>query len=114
MLALTDNISTDLKKHIESQNLLVNNVFRYGSDRWAEMIREARALYVQGLLDDLDIDDYALLESNAGEFAFIDDRRVLLDCPEPIHEQPGQFEVYIATPAGTQRIQFEAEPLVTT
>lgn len=74
-------MSPHLKFHIQSQQSLLNNVFRYGSEAWGALIREARAEYNRGELTELFDDDLETLESNIAEFAEINGEQVMLEVP---------------------------------
>lgn len=57
-------ISKDLKYHIENKISLTENVFRYGSEKYFDVINEARKFYNKGYeFDELDVE---LLESDLG------------------------------------------------
>lgn len=74
-------MSPHLKYHIQSQQSLLNNVFRYGSEAWGALIREARAEYNRGEYAELFDDDLETLESNVAELAEVDGEQVLLEVP---------------------------------
>lgn len=74
-------MSPHLKYHIQSEQSLLNNVFRYGSEAWGALIREARAEYVRGEFTELFDDDLETLESNVAELVEIDGEFVMLEVP---------------------------------
>jgi len=61
---LNEIISEDLKYHIDNKISLTENVFRYGSKKYFEVIKEARELYKLGY--EFDEFDTELLESDLG------------------------------------------------
>lgn len=102
-------ISEDLARHIESGANLINSEFRYGSEKWASLIREARRLYRLGILDDITIDDYHILESDIGELIGYNAETVLLEVPYPIHDEPGEYFVYVMANECVQKIHFKED-----
>lgn len=88
---------------------LVDNPYRLGSDAWGEFVREARALYRIGELDDIDEDTYALLESDAGELMHYEGKPVMLEVPIQDFDRPGWFAIYAFDGANVQRIEFEQD-----
>ena len=61
---LNEIISEELKYHLDNKISLTENVFRYGSEKYFEVIKEARELYKLGYeFDEFDTD---LLESDLG------------------------------------------------
>ena len=103
MKCLSDNISENLRDHLAHDRLLVENVFRYGSPAWAALIREVRALYDEGLIDELDEEDYDLLESDTGELAEFNGMQVMLDTPEVLWDVPNTYEVFVRAEDGSIR-----------
>lgn len=82
MKCTEENISRDLKYHIDKQISLSDCVFRIGSDSWGRLLREARGLFLEGKIDDIDEDEYFLLESDAGEIGKdLNGNPVFLDTP---------------------------------
>ena len=74
--------SEALSFHIASGEPLLNNVFRYGSEAWCELIREARTMYDAGELTELVEDDLETLEGDvAKEAEHHEDGKILLEVP---------------------------------
>lgn len=95
MICTLPDCSKNLKYAIEHGSIF--DVFRYGSTAWVELVREARAAYVAGHLDDLVEEDFDLLESNIGEAILIDGREYSQDLPVRIPGQPDLMEVVTYT-----------------
>ena len=74
-------ITTSLHYHIENNIPLAENVYRVHSEEFYKLFREARDLWVDGLLDVESDWDRTLLESDIGEFADYEGMKVPLDCP---------------------------------
>ena len=84
MLRFSDyvgKITTSLHYHIENNIPLAENVYRVHSEEFYKLFREARDLWVDGLLDVESDWDRTLLESDIGEFADYEGMKVPLDCP---------------------------------
>lgn len=117
MMCLTNKISAELEYHLEQSDSLMENVFMYGSASWGKLIREVRALYNLGLIDDLDEEDFFLLESDAGELAEFEGNIVMLDTPETTYDVPGDTGdsiVYVKGPSGIEKIHVTVPKIVTT
>lgn len=102
-------ISEDLKRHLASGASLINNEFRYGSEKWAAIICEARRLYRLGVLDDISLEDYQTLEADVAEPIGFDGESVLLEVPYPIHAEPGAYFVYVIENESVQKIHFRED-----
>jgi hypothetical protein len=63
-IVLKEQMSKELKYHLDKKISLTENVFRYGSDKYFEVINEARDYYNQGY--EFDDFDKELLESDLG------------------------------------------------
>ena len=61
---LKEVMSKELKYHLDKKISLTENIFRYGSDKYFEVINEARVFYKQGF--EFDDFDKELLESDLG------------------------------------------------
>jgi hypothetical protein len=105
-IELSAPMSDNLKYHIENNILLQDNVFRYGSKAWGELICEVRSLYDQGFVLELDEDEYYMLESDVGEMALYENVEVMLNTPQPIWDTDGLCEVFVKTNNGVERIEF--------
>jgi hypothetical protein len=85
-LAPKEILSEGLKYHMDNNMPLTEHVYRAGSQKYFNLWAEARALYSRGILevtgDDLEI----LTETNLGEFAIVEGKKVPLDFPIEINE----------------------------
>ena len=95
---LTENkvkefITEGLQYHITNNISLFESVYRIGSEKHLDLINEARALWVRGLMD-VSEDDQALLETHLGHFGLYEGVEVPLDLPM-VNEikMPSQEEV---------------------
>jgi hypothetical protein len=116
------NLSESLKYHLDHDIPLSENIFRIYSDEFFNVIKEARQLYYNNLLEVFE-DDSFLLESDLGEEGIYEGRRVFLDAPIPLEEDivleaehrgkkinlnrpfrtpggPKKFAVYVKNPKG--------------
>ena len=73
-------ISEGLQYHIDKKISLFESVYRIGSDKHLELIREARALWIRGIIEVSD-DDKGLLETHLGHFGLYEGVEVPLDLP---------------------------------
>lgn len=101
-------MSPDLLSHLETGKPLLENQFRYGSDRWAALLREARKAYNEGILTEVTVDDLQVLESDAGELVEYDGKTVILETPSPIHDRRGWFEVFTRVDGAVLCVEFES------
>ena len=87
-------ISEGLQYHIDKKIQLHESIYRIGSEKHFELIREARALWVRGIID-VSEDDQAILETNLGHFGMYEGEAVPLDMPMVNEEakMPSQEEV---------------------
>jgi hypothetical protein len=87
-------ISEGLQYHMDKKIQLHESVYRIGSEKHFELIREARALWVRGIID-VSEDDQAILETNLGHFGMYEGEAVPLDMPMVNEEakMPSQEEV---------------------
>ena len=76
-----DRISKSVHYHIENNIPFAENIYRVHSEEFYKLFREARELYSEGLLTELNSWDKTLLETDIGEFAEYDGMKVPLDCP---------------------------------
>lgn len=72
-------LSEGLEFHISSKKPLYENIYRYGSEKYLELFKEARHLYSRNLLDVNETDEEILKESNLGEYGIFEGERVPLD-----------------------------------
>jgi hypothetical protein len=73
-------ISEGLQYHMDKKISLFESVYRIGSEKHFELIREARALWVRGIID-VSEDDQAILETHLGNFGMYEGEEVPLDMP---------------------------------
>ena len=73
-------ISEGLQYHMDKKIQLHESVYRIGSEKHFELIREARALWVRGIIN-VSEDDQAILETNLGHFGVYEGEEVPLDMP---------------------------------
>ena len=87
-------ISEGLQYHMDKKIQLHESVYRIGSEKHFELIREARALWVRGIID-VSEDDQAILETHLGNFGMYEGEAVPLDMPMVNEEakMPSQEEV---------------------
>lgn len=78
-------ISEGLQYHMDKKIQLHESVYRIGSEKHFELIREARALWVRGIIN-VSEDDQAILETNLGHFGMYEGEAVPLDMPM-VHEE---------------------------
>ena len=85
-------ISEGLQYHIDKKIQLHESVYRIGSEKHFELIREARALWVRGIID-VSEDDQAILETNLGNFGMYEGEEVPLDMPM-VNEEKEYYVTY--------------------
>lgn len=74
-------ISENLLYHINNAKPLTENTFRYGSDAFLKLWKEARTLYSRNILNVGEEDEHILLETHLGEYGMFEGDRVPLDLP---------------------------------
>jgi hypothetical protein len=103
-------ISEAMQYHLDHDISIAENIFRYGSEAWIELIQEARGLYEDGFIAELDEDEFYLLEGNVGVEVIFEGNTVHLDVPDHDMENPGFFIVHTDDPIqGIVKIKFEGE-----
>ena len=80
-------ISEGLQHHINKKISLFESVYRIGSEKHLELIREARALWIRGIIEVSD-DDKGLLETHLGHFGLYEGVEVPLDLPMLNEDHP--------------------------
>jgi hypothetical protein len=78
-------ISEGLQYHLDNQIPLLENVFRYGSEGYFNLINEVRELYNKGKVD-LSYLDEELIKTDIGKKAVFEGREVWLDIPMEVDE----------------------------
>ena len=84
MLSFSDykeKISKSVMYHVENNIPFAENIYRIHSEEFYRLFREARELFKEGLLTELNDWDKQLLESDIGEFGIYEDQKVPLDMP---------------------------------
>jgi len=92
-LSLKENIivSEDLKYHIDNNLTITDNIFMIYSEKYFDLINEARNLWDKGLLE-LNEEDVDLIQSDIGEYVLIEGNKVYLDAPFPINDNITEAE----------------------
>jgi hypothetical protein len=75
-----ESISESLQYHIDRNIPLVENIYRWGSEGFFNLINETRELYKRGEID-LSLADRELIETNLGEKVMFEGKEVWLDIP---------------------------------
>lgn len=92
---------------LSSGQALIDNPYRLGSEKWGELVREAREMYNTGIIDDLDEDSLHLLEGMSGELREYNGEVVMLEVPMQSFEKPEWFYVYVFDGETTQKLEFQ-------
>ena len=102
-----DKISKSVMYHVENNIPFAENIYRIHSEEFYRLFREARELFKEGLLTELNDWDKQLLESDIGEFGIFEGQKVPLDMPieeeekktpplnKPKRGGPKKFYVYV-------------------
>ena len=75
-----EQISEGLQYHLDNNLPLTENIYRYGSESFFNLINETRELYYNGDIE-LSFVDRELIETNIGEKAMFEGKEVWLDIP---------------------------------
>lgn len=78
-------LSEELKYHLDNNIDFSENAFRIYSEKYFGVINEARKLYFENKLE-VSEDDSFLLETDLGQTALYEGRKVWLDAPLPLEE----------------------------
>jgi len=73
-------ISEDLQYHIDNDLPLIKNIFRTGSDKFFNIINEARELFNNNKID-LSEDDKEIINTDLGKLGIYEGNEVYLDLP---------------------------------
>jgi hypothetical protein len=88
------NISENLKYHLEGGIPISENIFRFGSESFFDLIRECRSIYNKDSDIFIDGDKFLLENTDFGEFGYYGDELVALDIPlfidDDIYESGGK------------------------
>lgn len=76
----SEKISENLKYHLTQDKLLTENVFRYGSEAFFELINEARVKYMSGEIE-LSESDKMIIQTDIGKKGIYNNKEVWLDIP---------------------------------
>jgi len=76
-----DRISKSVHYHIENNIPFAENIYRVHSEEFYKLFSEARGMYSEGLLTELNDWDKQLLDTDIGEFGLYENQKVPLDCP---------------------------------
>lgn len=98
--------STHMQYHLDNEISILNNIFRYGSEAWADLITEARTHYDAGNCIELEAEEFETIKSDMAIKANVDGVEVLLDTPEVIWDHPELMEVYTKIDNYIKRIEF--------
>jgi len=108
---ISETYDVELKYHLDRNILISENVYRYGSKNYFELINEARRLVDEGKIELSDIDKN-FLKTDIGTFAEYHGQEVPLDMPMLYEEEektpelnkpkrggPKKFYVYVRDPS---------------
>lgn len=78
----TDNLifSDYLSYHLQNNISLNNNIFRYASDAWCDLIQEVKELYEKDQID-LSEEEIELINDDAGKIIYIENEKFILNTP---------------------------------
>jgi len=80
-------ISEGLEYHLDTNIPLYENIYRFGSKEYFNLINEARDLHEKGLLEvRSSVDKWMLEKTNIGEMGLYNGKNVLLDIPVQLNE----------------------------
>jgi hypothetical protein len=82
-MVITENrtiISEGLRYHLDNQIPLLENVYRYGSESYFNLINEVRNLYNEGKVD-LSFMDEELIKTDIGKKVVFEGKEIWLDIP---------------------------------
>lgn len=109
----TDNpkISDYLSFHLHNNIKINENIFRYASDAWCDLIQEAKELYDKKEIQ-LTEEELALIEDDAGKIIYLNDVKIILNTPM-IERDKNSNEIYfvniINENGKVKKIYFEPE-----
>lgn len=104
------NVSDNLMFHIQNGITLNENIFRYGSDAWCDLIQEAKELYKNGTIE-LAEEEVELIDDDAGKIIFVDDKKIILNTPfvERDNDSNEFYFVNILNNGKVEKVYFEPE-----
>tara|TARA_A100001515_G_C4591958_1_gene216293 strand:- start:6683 stop:7264 length:582 start_codon:yes stop_codon:yes gene_type:complete len=80
-------LSEGLKFHLTNKISIDENIFRPGSKKYFELFTEVRKLSKEGLYNLNEEEKYWINETDIGEFALYEGKKVPLDFPLPLEEK---------------------------
>lgn len=89
---ISDLISENLQYHIDNNKPIVENVFRPGSNKYFDLIKEARELYDTNQIELSDLDTELYESTDIGRFAEYEGQMVPLDLPMETIEELNEAE----------------------
>ena len=85
-------ISEHLQYHVNNNMSITENIFRYGSESYFNLLKESRELYDAGLVELSGHDKELFESSDIGRFAMFNGELVPLDLPLEIMEEINEAE----------------------
>lgn len=89
---ISDLISENLQYHIDNNKPIVENVFRPGSNKYFDLIKEARELYDNNQIELSELDTELYESTDIGRFAEYEGQIVPLDLPMETIEELNEAE----------------------
>jgi len=89
---ISDLISENLQYHIDNNKPIVENVFRPGSNKYFDLIKEARELYDNNQIELSELDTELFESTDIGRFAEYEGQIVPLDLPMETIEELNEAE----------------------
>jgi hypothetical protein len=83
---ITKLLSEGMKYHLDNKIPISENIFRSGSLEFFKLFNEARKLYNNGLLQEINQMDQWFLKTDLGKVGIYEGKKVLLDFPTIIKE----------------------------
>lgn len=93
-------ITENLSYHIENNLSLSESAFRFGSDKWLDLVNEVRNLYHQGYIKINENDEFIVL-TEAGRKGIYQGKEVTLDVPR----RGGSKKFYVYTNSGRKNAE---------
>ena len=91
-----------LQYHIDNDLTLSENVYRYSSESFIELFKEARDAWRDGYITLNEEDEHLLETTDIGEYGDYNGMRVPLDLPMVSPDKNPLFETKLRTIAGTE------------
>lgn len=91
-------LSEGLLYHVDNEIPLTENLFRYGSNRFLALWKEARHLYSRDIINVSEADESILLETHLGEFGLFEGQKIPLDLPQLEEAEYQGKEVQLGKP----------------